>query len=298
MKNEYTFDEASENEAMYTNKTSDFMESDNSSTESKVTVDPTKEIRHRKIKCGIFNTLISAGINAIPIVTEMVKNKKNGIPNKINKIDVVKFVVSTAFPVLETVDAAFLNDKLSDKFRLKDVRNVTNIMMIYPAAHKALNDFVKKTVNANNGQAVVEEKTDATARTWLGIANLVTPYVTDKMTNKDLSVGQKFKSVLPVPILGRLIRVATRNNPELQKIYDSGTDLIRFASSASHSIGNMGAVRSKPNSTINKSVSTVSNIADTLGEFVGISRGGYGFNGYGNNFNGGFNNGYGSSYWR
>lgn len=297
MKNEYTFDEASENEAMYTNKTPDFMENDNSSTESKTTIDPTKEIRHRKIKCGIFNTLISAGINAIPIVTEMVKNKKNGVPNKINKIDVVKFAVSTAFPVLETVDAAFLNDKLSDKFHLKDVRNVTNIVMTYPAAHRALNDFVKKTVNANNGQAVVEEKTDATARTWLGVANLVTPYVTDKMTNKDLSIGQKFKSVLPVPILGRLIRVATRNNPELQKVYDSGTDLIRFASSASHSIGNMGAVRSKPNSIVSKSASTVSNIADTLGEFVGISRGRYGFNGYGNNFNGGFNNGYGSSYW-
>ena len=146
MKDEYTFENESENEAAYT-ISNDFVENDESPVNATTSSFSQEDIdRHRNIKCGIINTIVSLGINSVPIIVSAIKNKKSGIPVKIDKGDIVKAAVSTAFPILETVDAAFLGNKLTNKYHLKDVRNVTNIAITYPAAHRALNEFVNKTI--------------------------------------------------------------------------------------------------------------------------------------------------------
>lgn len=287
MKDVNTFDGISEEER----PVSDFVTGDETENTSKATVvDPIAAERKRSIKCGIINTAISLGLNSIPIVIDTIRNKKQGIPNKINKTDIIRMAVTTAFPVLETIDAAFLNNNLSNKFHLKDVRNITNVVMTYPAAHQALNEFVNKTINNKDGEAqVVEPKTDALAKTWLGIGNIITPYITNKFTDENLTFMQKVNSAIPIPIIGRFIRTAASRNPDLQNIYQTGAGLISFAQGSSRALGN--AVRAKPNSTINKATNTITNVADTIGDILGVSRnngiynnyggGGYGYNSYG-----------------
>lgn len=271
----------------------DFAETSTSSTSESTTkiIDPIVAERHRNIKCGLINTAISVGINSIPIIIDTVKNKKQGIPNKINRTDIVRLAVTAAFPILETVDAAFLGHKLTEKCHLKDIRNVTNLAMTYPAAHRALNDFMTKTVKKGDQKSsqVPEEKTDAAAKTWIGIANLITPYVTSKFTDSNLTFIEKINSTIPIPMLGGLVRRFARNNPAINNLYETGTGLIRFASGSAKSLTN--AVRAKPNSTINKATTTVSTVADTLGDILGVPRGNVGYSNFG-----GYNN-YGSSAW-
>lgn len=268
----------------------DFAENVTQTESTAKVVDPIAAERHRNIKCGIINTVISAGINSIPIIIDTVKNKKQGIPNKINKYDVIRLAVTTAFPILETVDAAFLGNKLTEKCHLKDIRNVTNLAMTYPAAHHALNEFMNKAVKKSDPNAanIPEEKSDATAKTWLGVANLITPYVTNKFTDSNLTFMQKINSTIPIPMVGGLVRRFARNNPAINNLYETGTGLIRFASGSAKSLTN--AVRAKPNSTINKATSTVSTVADTLGDLLGVPRGNVGYSNFG------YNN-YGGSAW-
>lgn len=269
----------------------DFAETTTTTESTTKTIDPIVAERHRNVKCGLINTAISVGINSIPIIIDSVKNKKQGIPNKINKTDIVRLAVTAAFPILETVDAAFLGNKLTEKCHLKDARNVVNLAMTYPAAHRALNDFMNKTAKKGdpNASQVPEEKTDAAAKTWLGIANLITPYVTNKFTDSNLTFMQKINSTIPIPMVGGLVRRFARNNPAINNLYETGTGLIRFASGSAKSLTN--AVRAKPNSTINKATTTVSTVADTLGDLLGVPRGNVGYGNFG-----GYNN-YGGSAW-
>lgn len=283
MKDEYTFENESENEAIYT-ASNDFVEvTDETTSSSNSTVFSQEAVdRHRGIKCGIINTILSAGINSIPIIVSAVKNKKDGLPVKIEKGDIIRAAVSTAFPIIETIDAAFLGNKLTNKFHLKDVRNVTNVVITYPAAHRALNEFVNKTIR-NNESVVPTETSNATAMTWLGIANIVTPYVTDKLTNNDLTIKQKLNSVIPIPLVGRFIGTIANKNPKLRDLYSTATNLVKFTSSGARSLGN--AVRSKPNSTVNKATNSIASIADTIGDVLGVPRGNIG------GYNGGYYNG-------
>lgn len=288
MKDVYTFEGTSESESAVNG--ADFVEQETTSKTKAKVVDPVVQERHRQIKCGVINTLATVGINSIPIIVQTIKNKKEGIPNKINKFDVIRTAVSTAFPILETVDAAFLGNKLEKTVHLKDVRNVVNIAMTYPAAHRTLNDLVNRTVQRTNenGQPIVEtEKTDAGFRTCLGIANLLVPYFTNKFTDNNLTFMQKLGSAVPIPILGRGIRILAQRNPTLNNLYETGTGLLKVASGSAKSIGT--AVRAKPNSVLNKATSTVSNVADTIGDILGVPRGNIGYGG-------GYYNPYGGSY--
>lgn len=279
MKDAYTFESQSENENGF--NAADFVEEDTKETE-KVVIDPLVAEKRRKIKCGVINTVVSVGINSIPMVIQTVKNKRDGVPNKISKGDIIRTAVSAAFPILETIDAAFLGGKL-EKLHLKDVRNVANIAMTYPAAHRSLNDLVKRTIQKTNGEGqpvIQEEKTDAGFRTLLGIANLVTPYISDKFTDDKLTFMQKLTATLPLPLVGRGIRMIAQRNPALNNLYETGTGLIKFASGSAKQLGT--AVRAKPNSTLNKATSTVSTVADTLGDLLGVPRGSVGYGSYGN----------------
>lgn len=304
MKDVYTFEENSEPEKTM----SDFVtgeETKTSSTKSTV-IDPLIAAKKRNIKCGLINTAISVGLNSIPIIVNVVKNKKQGVPNKVNRVDIIRLAVSTAFPILETVDSAFLDNKLTDKYHLKDVRNLTNIAMTYPAAHQALNDFVNKSINkqenAENGTLIQQEKNTAMPMMILGIGNIVTPYITNKFTDENLTFIQKLNSAIPIPFLGRIVRTVAHKNPALENIYQTGASIINVAQSSSRMLGN--AVRSKPNSTLNKATSTVANIADTVGDILGVQRvgggmygnyGGYNYNNYGSRWtNGGY---YGNTNW-
>lgn len=285
MKDVYTFDGVSESE----NVNPDFVVEDAPKTERKVVIDPIVQERHRRIKCGIINTIASIGINSIPMVVQTIKNKKSGIPNKINKFELTKTIVSAAFPILETVDAAFLGNKLSDKYHLRDVRNLANIAMTYPAAHESLNALINRSVQRSNGEAtpIVEENNGAGFKTCIGMANLLFPYFTDKFTDSNLTFMQKLSSAVPIPILGRGIRMIVSRNPTLNNLYETSTGLLKVASGTAKSLGT--AVRAKPNSTLNKATSTVSNVADTIGDILGMPRGsiGYGggyYNPYGNNY--------------
>lgn len=291
MKDSFTFEDKSEEMQDFA-----FNEEANQNVTDKI-ADTVKAERHRQIKCGLINTAISIGLNSIPLISSAVKNKKAGIPNKINKYDIIRLAVTTVFPVLQTVDVAFLNNKLTEKFKLNDIRNVTNVVMAYPAAHKALGEFVTR-VNTpkEERQNISAEKTDAFGKTLLAAANLFTPYVTEKLTDNNLTIMEKINRILPIPIIGSTIRWFAGKNPQINNLYQTGTGLIKFASGSAKSLGN--AIRSEPGSTLNKTTSAISTIADNINQILGAPNGNVGYGGYGT-YSGGYNGGYygGPSRW-
>ena len=85
---------------------------------------------------------------------------------------------------------------------------------------------------------------------------------------------------------GGLIKKAARLNPKTRQVYDVGTAVVQMASYGNKTLSN--AVRSSPQSTLNKTSSTINGVLNAAQDLFGMRGGGYG-GGYG----GGFNNGYG-----
>ena len=75
-------------------------------------------------------------------------------------------------------------------------------------------------------------------------------------------------------------------DPNLARVYDVGTNVVRAASGINRSIGS--AVRPSQGSTVNKAIDKANGLLDTASELMGLGRGN---SGYGNNNRGNYGNG-------
>ena len=89
-KNDYQFDP----------KTNDFVENDESYGNTKTIENPLDVERKKKIKSDIFTLLGSAIVNAVPIVVDAIKHRKDTVPYKVNKTQIARLGTSIAIPSL------------------------------------------------------------------------------------------------------------------------------------------------------------------------------------------------------
>lgn len=273
-------------------KSSDFVEGtviyDTEVSEQETVNDAIKQ-KKKAVKSDVISAVASLVISATPIITDAMNRRREPVPYKIKGSDIARVVVSSAIPLLKVVDTVALNGKINNTmseklpFNLNDVRNVVNLVTTYPAVHTMARTTMENISNKENGQVKTEFPYGCVRNTVLGTINLIAPYVVEKFTDDDLTVREKITSVMPLPLLSNTIRRVCSLNPATKNIYDVTRSVVQPLSSLNKSL--TSAVRPSGNSTLNKTSSTINGILDTVGDVMGVARGGngYGYGGYNNN---------------
>ena len=275
---------------------SDFADTSTAKTEHVETVDPGKALLKQSILTDTVTLGTSLAINMIPMLIGAVKAKNEGKIVKFDKADVARTVISAALPAISVIDDVVFKGKIKTKIPLNHVRNVVNMVQAYPSVHKCTNNFVTNIVNQNAGKPKVELRKETSTQATVAVINLFAPYFVSKFTNKELTLGEKLNSALPIGMFGKLIRYACSRNPKLQRMYDTATNVVGFAANGTKLLGN--SVRSAPGSTVNKATSSINGVLSIVSDAMGMNRGNLGgtnYNGWGGrSFGGGsFGNGYG-----
>lgn len=224
-----------------------------------------------KKKSAIANLIFTSVVTVAPIVTDYIKCKKEQRPFELKKDHVVSAVVKNTMPIIEVADATILKGKISEKVPLSDIRNISNLIMVYKPVKNIVNNYTTNIVRRNEGLPPIEECSNDTKDAILGTAQLIMPYITTKFSDDKMKFKDKIQSILPIPVIGHVVKTIATRNPALRRAYDMSTSLLRVASGATRSINN--AVRSSPNSSINKATNSIGNIIDTASELIGSSRG-------------------------
>lgn len=278
---------------------SDFADTSSVKTEHVETIDPEQTILKQNILTDTVTLGTSLAINVIPMIVGVIKSKNDGKVVKLNKSDVIRTVISAALPAVSVIDDLVFKGKIKSKIPLNHARNIVNMVQAYPSVHKYANNFVTNIVNQNVGKPKVELRSETSTQASLSMINLFAPYFVSKFTNKDLSFGEKLNSALPISLFGKLIRYTCGRDPKLQRMYDTATNVVGFASNGTKLLGS--SVRSTPGSTINKATNSLSGALNIISDAMGMNRGNLGgsnYNGWGGrgfgggSFGGG--NGYGS----
>lgn len=261
---------------------------------SSTTVDPENKIL-KQVRLNDALTLgTTLALKVLPMVVKSAQAKKNGETYKVSKIDMISTVVSSVLPVVSVIDSFALKGKIRSKLPLNDVRNVINLVQAYPSVHKATNNFVANVVNQNSGKPKIALQPTTKSEAISATANLVAPYLIDKITNKDLTLTEKFNSIMPIGVFGRLfqgiINNVRRTNPQVGRVYDFAAQALSIANQGTRLIG--GAVKSTPNSTVNKTTNQITSTLNIVSEAIGV-RNGNPYNSWGGNggmYNGGYRN--------
>lgn len=257
-------------------------------------------VKRQRVKTNLFTTGTTIVFNSLPIVVDKIKHRKDTVPYKINKLQLGRLLISSCIPLLKTVDDFALKGKIQEKIPLSDIGNVVNIVAAYPATHKTINNFVTNLSREKSNKPKLPIDKSVTMAAWTGTANIIAPYIVNKLTDNNLSFGEKINSVIPIPIAGRFIKQFMTRNPELARAYDVGTNVVRAANGINRSVG--GAVRPSSGSIVNKTIDTTSSVLDTVSGLLGMGKNsnGYGRNG-GGYTQGGYNSfdsyGYNKSRW-
>ena len=103
--------EVEKTEVIYGNKpVTDFNESNTNTMNNDMdqqqfnAYDPAVVERKRKIKTDVFTLITSGVINGIPIAIDVLKHRKDVVPHKVEKRDLVRFGVSMIMPTIQVVD--------------------------------------------------------------------------------------------------------------------------------------------------------------------------------------------------
>lgn len=259
-----------------------------------------KIIRHRK-KSDLTTALITTGINALPIVTDVFKHRKDPTPYRVNKNDLLCFGLASALPVFQAVDTfAFggkcqdtINKKLNGNLTFNDIRNLVNLVNLYAPAH----DLIKKTMDqasakANGVQAVpIDGFTKA--RAAIGFTTLVAPFVSDKLSDDSKSIAARVGSILPIPFIGSIVRsvISKSNNTKLQGMYQIANTTLSVVGNANRSL--TPAVRATTfgnGNAVNKVSSELDSAINFASQILGTPRGNIGNSMYGNSYNSGWGN--------
>jgi hypothetical protein len=253
--------------------------------------------RKRKIKSDILTVLASAAINLTPIIIDNIKHRKDPVPYRQNKPDVLRFGISMVVPTLQLVDTVAFNSKLQTTlksktpFSLSDVNNAVNLIQTYPSTHKCVVNYLSNVSRQSAGQQQVITNDTTKRDAWFTCLNLISPYIMNKMSDDRLNVVERFASIIPIKMFGNLVRKFASTNPTLQNVYNMTTTCLQVADFGNKKINT--AVRSN-NGMNTAGTNTLSAILDVAQDAMGMSRGNISrFNdGYYDGWNGGsrFNN--------
>lgn len=257
--------------------------------------DESEILRKRKIKSDVGSLIATIGINALPIITDAFRHRKDETPYRLNSTDVVRLGISALVPAIQALDTVCNKGRIQEKmeqkvpFTMSDIRNVTNIILTYPSAHRYVKNFMGNVVRNTQGIQVVDTSESTKREALLGFATIVAPYVVDKFSDESMTFTQKVSSVVPVKIFGSWVRRIADLNPKTRRIYDGVTAVVNVASVGNRELGNLATKSSRGQ---NRSAQNAFGAAlDVIQDMTGMSRGRVG---YGGDF---YDNGYRGSRW-
>ena len=267
-------DVSNESEITYSN---DFYESDEQVYGNPNVGVEVDVLRKRKIKSDVGSVIATFGINALPIIIETIKHKKDPTPYRINKSDAVRLGVAMVMPTIQMLDTVCNGGKIQAKieektpFKMSDIRNVVNIIQAYPSAHRTLTNFMGNVSREANGKQRISESDHVKRDTWLGCSTIVAPYIIDKFSDETMTFSEKVSSIIPIKMFGGLVRRFADSNPTARRIYDATTAIVNVANVGNREFNNL-AVKSN-HGQMKSSQNTLGSVLDVVQDLTGMSRG-------------------------
>lgn len=253
----------------------------------------------RKKKADLTAAIITTGANAIPIIADVFKHRKDPTPYKVNKNDLICFGMASAIPVFQAVDTIALNgkcqkaidSKLNGAITFNDIRNLVNLVNLYAPAHSLIKQTMDQASAKANGTQVLPIDSWTKTRALIGFTTLVTPFVAEKISDDSKSLSSRVGSILPLPFIGSVVRsvVSKSHNPKLQGGYQIANAVLNVANNANRSL--TPAVRATSfGNTANKMSSELDSALNFASQILGAPRGNIGGGMYGGGY--GYNNGW------
>ena len=174
----------------------------------------TKNIMNRKKKATLTSAIVTTGVNAIPVITDIFKHRKDPTPYHVNKNDLVCLGIASALPVFQAVDTIAFNGKCQDKIDEKlngvitfnDIRNIVNLVNLYTPAHALIKKTMDQATAKANGMQVMPIDSFTKTRAAIGFTTLVAPFIADKLSDDSKSIAARIGSILPIPFIGSIVR--------------------------------------------------------------------------------------------
>ena len=258
----------------------------------------TKNIMNRKKKATLTSAIVTTGVNAIPVITDIFKHRKDPTPYHVNKNDLLCLGIASALPVFQAVDTIAFNGKCQDKIdeKLKgvmtfnDIRNIVNLVNLYTPAHALIKKTMDQATAKANGMQVMPIDSFTKTRAAIGFTTLVAPFIADKLSDDSKSIAARIGSILPIPFIGSIVRsvVSKSNNTKVQGVYQIANAAINVANNANRTL--TPAVRATSyGNTANKMSSELDTALNLASQLLGSPRGNIGggmYNGGNYNYNG------------
>ena len=257
-----------------------------------------KNIMNLKKKATLTSAIVTTGVNAIPVITDIFKHRKDPTPYHVNKNDLVCLGIASALPVFQAVDTIAFNGKCQDKIDEKlngvitfnDIRNIVNLVNLYTPAHALIKKTMDQATAKANGMQVMPIDSFTKTRAAIGFTTLVAPFIADKLSDDSKSIAARIGSILPIPFIGSIVRsvVSKSNNTKVQGVYQIANAAINVANNANRTL--TPAVRATSyGNTANKMSSELDTALNLASQLLGSPRGNIGggmYNGGNYNYNG------------
>ena len=258
----------------------------------------TKNIMNRKKKATLTSAIVTTGVNAIPVITDIFKHRKDPTPYHVNKNDLVCLGIASALPVFQAVDTIAFNGKCQDKIDEKlngvitfnDIRNIVNLVNLYTPAHALIKKTMDQATAKANGMQVMPIDSFTKTRAAIGFTTRVAPFIADKLSDDSKSIAARIGSLLPIPFIGSIVRsvVSKSNNTKVQGVYQIANAAINVANNANRTLTPAVRATSYGNSA-NKMSSELDTALNLASQLLGSPRGNIGggmYNGGNYNYNG------------
>lgn len=259
-----------------------------------------KNIIKRKKKAALTSAIVTTGVNAIPVIADVFKHRKDPTPYRVNKNDLLCLGIASALPVFQAVDTialggkcqAKIDEKLNGVISFNDIRNIVNLVNLYTPAYALIKKTMDQATAKANGMQIIPIDSFTKTRAAIGFTTLVTPFVADRLTDNSKSISARIGSILPIPFIGSIVRsvVSKSNNTKVQGVYQIANAAINVANNANRTL--TPAVRATSyGNTANKMSSELDTALNLASQLLGSPRGNIGGGMYnGNNYN--YNNGW------
>ena len=259
-----------------------------------------KIIMNRKKKAVLTSAIVTAGVNAIPVITDIFEHRKDPTPYHVNKNDLICLGIASALPVFQAVDAfggkcqAKIDKSLNGVATFNDIRNIINLVNLYTPAHALIKKTMDQATAKANGMQVMPIDSFTKTRAAIGLTTLVAPFVADRLSDDSKSIASRIGSILPIPFIGSIVRsiVSKSNSTKIQGMYQIANAAINVANNANRTL--TPAVRATSyGNTANKMSSELDTALNLASQLLGSPRGSIGGGMYGGgncNYNNGWQN--------
>ena len=122
-----------------------------------------KNIIKRKKKAALTSAIVTTGVNAIPVIADVFKHRKDPTPYRVNKNDLLCLGIASTLPVFQAVDTiafngkcqAKIDEKLNGIISFNDIRNIVNLVNLYTPTHALIKKTIDQATAKANGMQII-----------------------------------------------------------------------------------------------------------------------------------------------